>query len=479
MLPSVDTRRWSVVATTMAAVWMIGVVLAITPIAADTRWGADYFPNVPLTTQDGEVVHFYDDVIKGRSVAIDLIYTTCKYACPLETARLVQVQRLLGDRVGRDIFFYSITIDPEHDTPAVLKEYAAKYHVGPGWTFLTGKASDIELISKKLGLYSAPNPDNPDGHTPSLLVGNEPGGQWMRNSALDNPAFLARTVSDWLDGWKTNAARPLASFADVPMTGVDVGEYTFTNHCIACHSIGGGDAIGPDLKGVAAKRDHAWLRRFISRPDLVLADEDPVARALLAKYKQVRMPNLSLTEQDAAVLIDYIERASGDRPTVSAGRVTAMPPMAGMPDAAPSPSASRLGPATAAAGTAVASAARSTLIEAYLRLQKALAEDRMDTVGRDALAIANAAVKIGSSAAAVRAAVNPFAQAADLRAARDAFGGLSDAMITFARDALPDGTAIAYCPMRRQRWVQRGETIRNPYYGKAMADCGRIEGPPQ
>jgi protein SCO1/2 len=463
-------RTWSTVVTATAVAWLIGVVISTTPISANnTRWGADYFPNVTLTTQDGAAVHFYDDLIKGKTVAIDLIYTTCKYACPLETARLVQVQRLLGDRVGRDIFFYSITIDPDHDTPAVLKEYAARYHVGPGWTFLTGKAVDIELISRKLGLYSAPNPDNPDGHTPSLLVGNEPGGQWMRNSALDNPAFLARTVSDWLDGWKTNAARPLASFAEVPVVNVDVGEYMFTNHCIACHTIGGGDAIGPDLKGVTAKRDHAWLQRFIARPDLVLADNDPIARMLVDNYKQVRMPNLSLTEQDAAVLLDYISRAGSESAAVTAGgRVTPMP-MPGMPDSAPARRLSRPAPAPAAA-----SAATGTLIEAYLRLHQALADDRMETVGQDALALANATVKIGSPAATVRAAVNPFAQARDLRAAREAFGILSEAIIALVGDALPDGLAIAYCPMARKFWLQRGSEVQNPYYGQAMVDCGSV-----
>src|SRR5712671_7385198 len=115
---------------------------------AGGAWGADYFPNVPLITQDGKVVRFYDDLLKGKAVAINLIYTTCSASCPLETARLVQVQRILGDRVGKDIFFYSISIDPKHDTPKVLKEYAQKYHTGPGWTFLTGKKSDIDLISK-------------------------------------------------------------------------------------------------------------------------------------------------------------------------------------------------------------------------------------------------------------------------------------------------------------------------------------------
>ena len=472
-MPSVGARRWSAITTVMAAAWTIGVVLATTPVSADNRWGADYFPNVPLTTQDGTVVRFYDDLIKGKSVAVDLIYTTCKYACPLETARLVQVQRVLGDRVGRDIFFYSITIDPEHDTPAVLKEYAERYHVGPGWTFLTGTAADIELISKKLGLYSAPNPDNPDGHTPSLLVGNEPGGQWMRNSALDNPMFLARTMSDWLDGWKSNAAKPLPSFAEVPMVDIDIGEYTFRNHCVACHSIGGGDAIGPDLKGVTATREHAWLKRFIARPDQVIDEGDPIARRLLDQYKQVRMPSLSLTEQDAAVLIDYIGRAGGD-PAFAGGGSKPMPPMPAMPDRQPRRSQPEASAAASRDAAARTPALMNTLIEPYLRIQQALAEDRIDSVPRDALALANATVKIGSPAATIRVAINPFAQAADLRTAREAFGALSDALIAYVGESLSDGLAVAYCPMAKKSWLQRGDAIQNPYYGKAMADCGRV-----
>ena len=104
---------------------------------ADAEWGGSHFPNVDLITHEGKKVRFYDDLIKGKVVAIELIYTTCKYSCPLETARLVQLQKLMGDRMGKDVFFYSISIDPEHDTPAVLKDYAEKYHVGPGWLVLT------------------------------------------------------------------------------------------------------------------------------------------------------------------------------------------------------------------------------------------------------------------------------------------------------------------------------------------------------
>src|ERR1051326_1438904 len=158
--------------------------------ADNSRWGANYFPNVPLTTQDGKTVRFYDDVLKGKIFAIYLMYTKCQYMCPLETARLAQVQRILGDRVGKDIFFYGLSIDPVNDTPQALKAYAEKYHLSAGWTFLTGKKEDVELISKRLGLYSEPDPDNKDGHTPIVLLGNEPMGQFIRNSATDSPRFL-------------------------------------------------------------------------------------------------------------------------------------------------------------------------------------------------------------------------------------------------------------------------------------------------
>ena len=191
--------RWKIAATiaAAAALWLNSLVNApytsAAAAAGDTRWGADFFPNVTFTTHQGRTVRFYDDLVKGKIVAIDLIYTTCKYACPLETARLAQVQRLLGDRMGRDVFFYSITIDPDHDTPAVLAEYAEKYHAGPGWLFLTGAKGDIELIGRKLGLYTGPDPRNPDGHVPYLLVGNQATGQWMRNSAVDNPMWDTHT----------------------------------------------------------------------------------------------------------------------------------------------------------------------------------------------------------------------------------------------------------------------------------------------
>jgi protein SCO1/2 len=442
-----------------ATLWLAALILLVfrtVPAAADNaRWGADYFPNVTLTTQNGAPVRFYDDLVKGKIVAINLIYTTCKYACPLETARLSQVAKLLGDRMGRDVFFYSITIDPDHDTPEVLKEYAAKYQAGPGWTFLTGKQADIDLISKKLGLYAAPNPSNPDGHQPFLLVGNEETGQWMRNSAVDNPSFMARTIGDWLNSWQNAKKETLKSYTEVPARlTLDRGQYTFANHCAACHTIGRGDHLGPDLLGVTAARDRDWLTRFIVAPDEVRAAGDPIALELRAKYKQVMMPRLDLGTDDAAALIDYIDRQ---------GRAVRE-------------ATGTSGETTTAVTTAGANL--KPIVDPYLRIQLALNADSLGASRNDARSIGAEAAKFGASGAAIAAASGEFQKAADLRAARTAFAQLGDAIMIYAQEsgaAIGDEIKVAYCPMAQKYWLQKGEKIQNPYYGKAMSECGRIK----
>ena len=308
-------QRKSWTSLTAAAALLIGAValLYLRPAFADNPWGANYFPNVPLTTQDGTTVQFYDDLLKGKAVAINVIYTNCKDECPLETARLVQLQRLLGDRVGRDIFFYSISIDPKRDTPEVLKAYAEKYHVGPGWLFLTGQEQDIKLVVRKLGLSRGSDASNRDGHTASLMIGDEPGGQWMRNSAVDNPRFLATTISGFL-GW--NRRTPAKSYAEARPLRLDHGEYLFQSRCTACHTIGKGDGVGPDLASVTTRREQAWLARYLAGPDRMRAEGDPIATALFEQYKNIPMPNLSLGRDDIAALLSYLaaqSRASGVR----------------------------------------------------------------------------------------------------------------------------------------------------------------------
>ncbi|TMH15521.1 MAG: c-type cytochrome [Betaproteobacteria bacterium] len=297
------------------------VFLSVGFASAANRWGADYFPNVPLVTQDGTTVHLYDDLLKGKSVAINVIYTSCKDECPLETARLAQLQRLLGERMGKDIFFYSITIDPKRDKPEVLKAYAEKYGVGPGWLFLTGKEEDIRLATKKLGLSRVRDSASKDGHSASLMVGNEPAGLWMRNSAVDNPQFLATTVGNFL-GWKDTT--PRKSYAEARPLVLDKGEYFFQSQCSVCHTIGQGDKMGPDLLGVTARRDRAWLNRYIMAPDKLLAEGDPIAVALFEKYQYARMPNLRLSSDEVAAVLSYVEgRSASLREPIGKDSVTA------------------------------------------------------------------------------------------------------------------------------------------------------------
>jgi protein SCO1 len=430
----------------------LNVLISAPAGAQNSRWGAGYFPNVELTTQDGKVVHFYDDLIKGKIVAIDLIYTTCQYACPLETARLAQVQKLIGDRMGRDVFFYSITIDPDHDTPPVLKEYAAKFGAGPGWLFLTGKMSDIELISKKTGLYSEPNPSNPDGHTPSLLVGNEVTGQWMRNSALDNPKFLARTIGDWLNSWQTSKKTNVVSFADAPVMKIDLGLYKFNNHCAACHSIGSGDRIGPDLAGVMTTRDRDWLKTMIATPDKLFAAKDPIAMALRAKYNDVLMPNLALADDDVAAIMGYLESQGH---AVASGQTRS---------------------SSDAAKNADTSGRLARMVDLYLRIPQSLNADKTDGIKDTADRIVSIAATMGDRGYAVFKAAGDMKDAVDLAAARSALGPLTDAMLALSRsgETLGDGVKVAYCPMARKSWLQKGDTIRNPYYGQSMSECGRF-----
>ena len=309
-------------AVALAGLVALAAFLAPGPVIAGPLGGPGYFPNVPLTTQDGKVVHFYDDLLKGKSVIINLIYTRCTASCPLETAKLAQLQHILGDRVGKDIFFYSITIDPKHDTPSVLKEYASKFHAGPGWLFLTGTKEDIKLIGKQLGLSSLTDASNPDGHQAALLIGKEATGQWMRNSAVDNPRFLAMTVLHFFDGYGKGQAAPSYAAID-PLRKVGRGQYLFESRCIACHTVGKGDRVGPDLLNVTTLRDRAWLARYLSAPEKVLAEGDPVARQLFARYRSVRMPNLSLSEEDVNAILPYIEqlsRAAGSQRSVSSAK---------------------------------------------------------------------------------------------------------------------------------------------------------------
>jgi protein SCO1 len=312
MLNILRRKSWASMTARTALVTVFASALslfALTSAAADNPYGANYFPNVPLTTHEGKKVMFYDDLLKGKSVAINVIYTSCKDECPLETAKMAQVARIFGNKMGKDIFFYSISIDPTHDTPEVLKAYAKNFNTGPGWLFLTGKPADIKVLVKKLGLSRGSDGANKDGHTASLMVGDEPGGQWMRNSAVDNPAFLSESISGFL-GWKEDPGAQ-KSYAEAAPLKLDPGQYLFQSRCSVCHTIGGGDKIGPDLAGVTTQRERKWVARYLATPDKLRAEGDPTALELSRKYKTVRMPDQRLGGADLNAILSYLEAQGG------------------------------------------------------------------------------------------------------------------------------------------------------------------------
>ena len=289
------------------------------PVRAGQPWHETYFPNIVLTNQDGKKLKFYDDIIKGKVVALSFIYTKCKDVCPADTAQLRQVQDLLGDRVGRDVFFYSISIDPQNDTPAVLKRYMHMFDVGPGWQFLTGKKEDVVLLQRKLGLVGANAPALKE-HNTSVMIGNEATGQWIKRSPYDHPKLLANLLGDALRNFATSSSvGGLQPFSEAhQITGQTRGDILFRTRCSACHTVGGGDKLGPDLKGVVRARDRAWLTRWLKEPDRMIAEKDPIATALKARYRNLPMPNLSLNDVDAAALIDYLNREDAKRDSAAA-----------------------------------------------------------------------------------------------------------------------------------------------------------------
>lgn len=297
--------------------------------ASPRTWDEAYFTNTEVVTHDGRRLRLYDDLLKGKIVVINFIYTSCKDLCSLGTARLALVRERLGARVGKDIFFYSITLDPVIDGPDVLKKYADNFYTGPGWLFLTGAPDDIDLIRYKLGDRGKTLAD----HRTDVILGNDATGEWSRDSIFSDTDHLTHTI---LRMDPKERARPSMAIAQSNTHGTPTplgdtpGRALFVKTCAACHSIGGGDRVGPDLAGVTQRRSQDWLVRFIVSPSAMIRAGDQTALALLEQYRGLRMPEVGLTDTDARDLIAYIDSQTitkGDAATAAAGASTPSHPV--------------------------------------------------------------------------------------------------------------------------------------------------------
>jgi protein SCO1 len=161
-------------------------------------------PNIDLVNQHGETVRFYD-LVKGKTVAISFIFTTCTTICPPMGANFSKVKSLLGDAVGKDVAMISISLDPVTDTPGRLLEWQEKFGDPQGWTMLTGKKPQVDRLLKALKVYTPLKED----HAPIIVLGRDGAPNWTRTNGLAEPSVLA----DLIRGYLPNSTEPSVGLA--------------------------------------------------------------------------------------------------------------------------------------------------------------------------------------------------------------------------------------------------------------------------
>lgn len=173
------------VAAVALAVWVVAAPATVSSQAASSQTGTSDgaftldLPDVPVVDQDGQAMRFRSELLKDRTVAINFVFTTCTTVCPALTTSMRAIQRELGDRVGRDVWLISVSVDPTVDRPERLRVFANGFGAGPGWTFLTGEPSDIDRLLKAFGSAGGIN-----AHATTMLIGNAHTGRWLRTSGL-------------------------------------------------------------------------------------------------------------------------------------------------------------------------------------------------------------------------------------------------------------------------------------------------------
>ena len=148
-------------------------------------------PDVEVLDQEGRRVRFASDLVQGRVVAINFLFTNCTTICPPLAVTFGKLRKVLGDRAGRDVHLISVSVDPTNDTPERLKAWSQKFGAGPGWTLVTGQRDEIVRLLKALGAYTADINDHP----PQVLIGN-PQGQWTRAYGLGPPGKLITIIDE-------------------------------------------------------------------------------------------------------------------------------------------------------------------------------------------------------------------------------------------------------------------------------------------
>jgi protein SCO1 len=185
------------------AVW-VALLLALASFGTASSTGTqgadgsgaarEYFTDTILVDQNGRSHRFYSDLVAGRVVIMNIIFTGCRSSCPIIMGRLVELQDLLGPKRS-DVSILSISVDPVLDTPQALHAYADGLQAGPGWYFLTGAKESVETVLRRIGNRSS----TPEDHIDVIVVGNDATGTWIKLTAIATTEDLARAVLEVAD----------------------------------------------------------------------------------------------------------------------------------------------------------------------------------------------------------------------------------------------------------------------------------------
>ncbi len=206
-MPDISRRKF--LSLTAAAPLAAGVLTTTAAAAEPHKWPVvtqetarkriqeQHLPNLPLISHEGKRVMFYDDLVKDKVVGLNFFFANCDEICPLVTANLVKVQKILGDQLGRDIHMYSFTLKPEEDTVDVIRNYRKKF--GAAWPFFTAKPADMEKLRVAIG-FTYPDPvidKDTTQHIGNVRYGNEPLMYWSACPGMAHARFIVEAF-EWM-----------------------------------------------------------------------------------------------------------------------------------------------------------------------------------------------------------------------------------------------------------------------------------------
>jgi len=171
---------------------LVIALLVAAPVVLSTQAAPSSFspkvPDVEVVTHEGKTVRFYSDLVKGRNVAVNFIFTNCTTICPTAGAMFASLQK----QNARDLHFISVSIDPTYDTPKRLTTWSRQFRTQPGWTLVTGNQTAIDAIVKAFG-----GPEGrPQDHNPLTVIGSDMTHQWQRLYGFPGTEKVSAAVNE-------------------------------------------------------------------------------------------------------------------------------------------------------------------------------------------------------------------------------------------------------------------------------------------